>query len=297
MKNSRATLYAQRRLSERYPNLEQLYDDAFNHTLAGGGEDDAGVERQLAYVDRLVDVKRGRTLVVGCGPQPRMIKHLLTRGYDVVGVEPMAPFVRAAGEYLGDPARVVEGAAESIPLPTASVQFVYCNSVLEHVDSPLASLSEMARVLRPGGAALIMTTNRYRVSLRGDNGEFNVPFFNWLPSVVKESFVFQQLHYEPKLANYSDRPAVHWFSYADLCRLGRDAGFAHFYSTLDLFDAGDAPLRNPLKRWLVQKAQCNPWLRALALTTTYFGGVAIMLKRNVPVVAVANDAVTRDAVA
>jgi len=35
-----------------------------------------------------------------------------------------------------------------------------------------------------GGIAYITTTNRLRFSLRGDNGEYNVRFFNWLPRVV-----------------------------------------------------------------------------------------------------------------
>ena len=48
--------------------------------------------------------------------------------------------------------------------------------------------------------------------------------------------MFQMLHYEPQLANYNARPAVHWFSFPDLCRLGREAGFAQFYSPLDLID-------------------------------------------------------------
>lgn len=286
MRMSRTTLYAQRRLSEQYPNLERLYDTAFNRTLAPLPEDGPGVDRQLGYLNRLIDVRKGRTLVVGCGPQPRMVKQLLARGYDAVAVDPVPAFVRAAGEYLGSPARVVEGVAESIPLPSASVQLVYCNSVLEHVDSPLASLREMARVLAPGGAALIITTNRYRVSLRGDNGEYTVPFLNWFPEVVRECYAFQQLHYDPSLARYSDRPAVHWFSWSDLCRVGRDAGFAHFYSTLDLLEPDDAPVAGSLlKRSLLARVQCTPWLRALALTVTYFGGIAVMLKRSQPAAA------------
>jgi SAM-dependent methyltransferase len=286
MKSSRRTLYEHRRLSEHYPNLNELYDRKFQGTQAAQPDSGTGLDRQLEYLSRLIDVRRGPMLVVGCGPQPRAVQRLVERGHDVIAVEPVPEFVRAAGEFLDAPERVVQGVAERIPLPTASVQVVYCNSVLEHVDSPRASLQEMARVLMPGGAAFIFTTNRFRFDWRGDNYEYEVPFLNWFPAVLRECFAFHQLHYDPSLANYSDRPAVHWFSWTDLCSLGRDAGFAHFYSTLDLFEPSDARLRGSvLKQRLVALVQESPWLRALALTLTYFGGCIVMLKRSQPAAA------------
>ena len=105
------------------------------------------------------------------------------------------------------------------------------------------------RVLVPGGIVFVQTTNRLRISLTGANGEYNVRYYNWLPRLVKESYVFLHLHYRPSLANYTERPAVHWFSYTDLCALGREVGFAQFYSPLDLRRRTDEPLtRNPVKR-------------------------------------------------
>jgi 2-polyprenyl-6-hydroxyphenyl methylase/3-demethylubiquinone-9 3-methyltransferase len=296
MKTKRTQLYEGRKLSQLYPNLDALYDECFNRTLEPTLYDPAGLDRQLAYLERLIKLENERLLVVGCGPQPTMVQHLLARGHDAIAVEPVPAFVRSARKFLGRTERVLQGAAESIPLPEASVQLVYCNSVLEHVDSPLASLREMARVLRPGGAAFVITTNRFRLSLRGDNGEYSVPFFNWFPAIVRECFAFHHLHYDPRLANYTDRPAVHWFSFSDLCALGRDAGFAHFYSTLDLLDETDAALAGSrVRRWLVTRAQLNPWLRALMLTTTYLGGLVVMVKRELPVAAAASDGASASA--
>jgi hypothetical protein len=81
------------------------------------------------------------------------------------------------------------------------------------------------------------------------------------------------------LANYSLRPAVHWYSYADLCRLGRQAGFGQFYSVLDLLDTGD-PLvsKSRGRNLLLNKLKFNPWLRALTLTQR--GTPIFMLKRR-----------------
>jgi ubiquinone/menaquinone biosynthesis C-methylase UbiE len=193
--------------------------------------------------------------------------------------------VRSAREYLGAPDRVLEGAAEEIPLASGSQDMVICESVLEHVESPTKSLDEIFRVLAPGGVACIITTNRHQVSLKGHNGEFNVRYYNWLPDVVKESFVFKHLHYDPSLANYALRPAVHWYSYADLCKLGRQAGFYKFYSILDLLEKKDPPVVKNRLRVLVldelnllDKLKYNPWLRALALTQS--GGFVVMNKRR-----------------
>jgi hypothetical protein len=86
------------------------------------------------------------------------------------------------------------------------------------------------------------------------------------------------LHYDPKLANYSELPAVHWFSYASLCALGRQAGFQRFYSPLDLLQPSDPAIsKSRIKKWLVNKMKFNPWLRALALTQR--GDTIIMLKK------------------
>jgi SAM-dependent methyltransferase len=279
MKSERARLYDGRKLSDAYPGLDRLYDETFNQTLTEASH--GTIARQLTYLERLLHLRRGRTLVIGCGPQPTVVKELLERGFDAIGVEPVGEFARAARLYLQAPDRVLQSQGESIPLPDGSVELVYCNSVLEHVDSPSATLREMHRVLQPGCAAMIYTTNRFRVSLRGDNGEYDIPFFNWLPPVLRECFAFQHLHYDPRLARFTDRPAVHWFTFSDLCRRGREAGFARFYSTLDLLAPEDPPLqRRPLRQRLVAAVQKSPWLRAMVLTTTYFGGIIIMVKRR-----------------
>jgi SAM-dependent methyltransferase len=47
--------------------------------------------------------------------------------------------------------------AESLPVATASADVVLCTQVLEHVADPDRAVSEMARVLKPGGACLLTT--------------------------------------------------------------------------------------------------------------------------------------------
>ena len=279
-------LYDSRKLSTGYPDLEQLAFDHFVRTQTAKADDAPRIERILQALGRLITLDGNQTIcVIGCGPVPQPIRIMREKGYTVTGVEPVPLFVKAAGEYLDDDSVVIQGAAESLPLPNESQDLVFFDNVLEHVESPLLSLSEIFRVLKPGGVTYLTTTNRHRFSPVGRNWEYNVPFFNWYPRLVKESYIFRHLHYDPSIANYTERPAVHWFSYADLCSVGRMAGFAQFYSPLDLRSLSDAESSgSSLKRWLFSRPwilhaiQRNPLLRSLVLTQ--IGGQIIMLKRN-----------------
>ncbi len=270
-------IYKNRKLAESYPGLEDLSAEFFRtHQSA-----EFTLGEPLARLARLITVgPRTQMVVIGCGPKPRAVAELLEQGYDVYGVEPVQPFLDAAKEYLADAAdRVSLGAAESLPYPDESKDVVILESVLEHVDSPQLSVAEAFRVLRPGGVCFVETTNRHRFRLSGRNGEFRVPFLNWFPRVVQESYVFTHLHYKPKLSNYATRPAVHWFSYADLCRLGRAAGFAQFYHGLDLVDPeSHAVWGKRSRRWIVRAMRTHPWFRAFVLTQK--GGTVYMWKRG-----------------
>jgi SAM-dependent methyltransferase len=272
-------IYGERKLIEGHPELKQRSLEVFFDSLERESGDGAFAERLIQYLDRILDLDHyRRVLIIGSGPRPEDMRVLSGKGFTVSAIEPVAKYVESANEFLGIPGCVREGAAEAIGVGDETQDIVVCNSVLEHVDSPLASLVEMHRVLRPGGVLYVQTTNRYRFSPKGMNYEYNVPFFNWFPRVVQEAYVFLHLHYDPRLANYSERPATHWFSYADLCQVGRLAGFGHFYSLLDLLGAGDPRISNsPIKAWVLEHIRTNPWLRGAALVQ--FGNTIVMVKR------------------
>ena len=272
-------LYATRKLTAGHPQIETSALEHFSAALEATGDSTARLDRWLACLDRLICLNPPKRIVVlGCGARPVTLKHLLDLGHDAIGVEPVPAFLEAAKRYLERSDRVVPGTAENIPVADSSQHVIFCESVLEHVDSPPISIREMCRVVAPGGVVLVYTTNRLRINWRGKTDEFNVPFYNWLPRLVKESFVFEHLHYRPSLANYSPRPAVHWFTYSQLCRLGRDGGFAQFYGIPDVIDSADPAIsKSGLRRTVLRRIRRNPWLRALAMTQ--LGHVIFMVKR------------------
>jgi SAM-dependent methyltransferase len=271
-RRSLLSLYQDRLLSDGFPRLEELGVEQYKHHQ----EATSSIKNVFECLSRLVDLKRSPlpVAVIGCGPNPAAVRDLLSMGYDALGIEPVRGSAEAAAVFLGAPARVLVGTAEQLPLPDNSQHVVVLEAVLEHVDSPIASIAEAFRVLVPGGVLYLTTNNRFAFR----QNEFQRPFYQWYPAIVKEAYVFRHMHYDPALANFTPRPAVHWFCFSDLCRLGRDVGFAQFYSLLDLVRPDAAYIRKSLlRRTLLTLVQQNPWARALVLT--FFGSAIVMLKR------------------
>jgi|SRR5579872_4195925 len=271
-------LYANRPLTAGHPELAARAVATFS-AVQDASEGRAEETRwMITYLSRLRPLPpASRVVVVGCGPKPRTVTELATLQFAVTAVEPVEGFAEAARAFVGGHATVIIGSAERMALPDESQDVVICESILEHVESPRLALSEVFRLLRPGGVAWIVTTNQWRVSFLGRTGEYNVPFFNWLPAVLQEAYVFQHLHHDPSLANYSLRPAVHWFTYARLCGAGRDVGFSRFYSIVDLVTPKDPRVVKSLfRRTALRFITGRPWVRALALTQV--GGLIVMVK-------------------
>lgn len=76
----------------------------------------------------------------------------------VIAVDSSLPMLDAARKRLGECPNVEfrAGNLEALPLSEASVDAAVCMLVLHHLDEPLAAVREMARVLKPGGVALVV---------------------------------------------------------------------------------------------------------------------------------------------
>jgi len=100
---------------------------------------------------RQIGKLRPRILDVGCGTGANL-QMLSSFGVaEGVDVSPEAlEFCHARGL-----SRVRQGAAENLPFEDASFDLLTGLDVVEHLDDDLAGLTEMRRVLRPGGYALL----------------------------------------------------------------------------------------------------------------------------------------------
>lgn len=109
------------------------------------------------------DVSQQRILDWGCGPG-RVLRHLPTVfGSDgtYYGVDPNPQSVRWCQEHLANANTQVllSEAMPPLPLSAASIDLLYGISILTHLSAAAhhAWLAEIARVLTPGGLALITT--------------------------------------------------------------------------------------------------------------------------------------------
>jgi SAM-dependent methyltransferase len=102
-----------------------------------------------------------RVLDVGCGAG-RFVAALRDAGADPVGVElAEAALARARRNVPGADLRLVAPDG-SLPLGHGEVDLVWCSEVLEHVPDTVALLTELRRVLRPGGRLLVTVPDHGR---------------------------------------------------------------------------------------------------------------------------------------
>ncbi len=95
----------------------------------------------------------GRVLDVGCG-EGQVARRLARQGSWVVGVDPAWTQVVVAGARGGGP-HYLQGRADDLPVASGGFDGVVVCLVLEHVDDLAAAVSEIARVLAPGGRLVL----------------------------------------------------------------------------------------------------------------------------------------------
>jgi ubiquinone/menaquinone biosynthesis C-methylase UbiE len=123
---------------------------------------------------RYIDRTAGPSLL-DLGSGTGAYSELLAEAFNarVIGVEP-SPRMRevAEREHSHPHVRYIDGTAERIPLPDGSCDAALLSNVLHHVRDRGACVSELERVVRPGGLVLV------RGSLRGAR----VPFLDYFPT-------------------------------------------------------------------------------------------------------------------
>jgi len=120
------------------------------------------VPGRLAWFDRHVDWRGKDVLDLGCAGG-FMAEAMAARGANVTGIDPAEQAIAAARSHASESGLRIDydvGVGEALPYDAARLDAVVCVDVLEHVADLHMVLSEVTRVLRPGGLFLFDTINR-----------------------------------------------------------------------------------------------------------------------------------------
>jgi SAM-dependent methyltransferase len=131
-------------IQDAMPAARRLRDWAIKKAAVGAG-------------DHVID------LGSGTGTMSTELALLVAPAGSVTGIEPNAP-LRALADHRAGAAGVgnvsfVDGLAAALPFDDSSVDLVWCERVLQHLTDPQSAIDEIARVLRPGGRAVLLDSD------------------------------------------------------------------------------------------------------------------------------------------
>lgn len=152
--------------------------------------------RDVGFAELEASLDKGRRFLdVGCATGA-LVEHMANRGWDAQGVEVCAP----EAEY-GQTVRKVRirtGSLADAAFPGEYFDVVHSSHVIEHIDEPGEFLSEVVRILKPGGWCVTVTPNTASLQARLFRGE-------WRSAIADH---------------------MHLFSLSGLCRLLSERGLA-----------------------------------------------------------------------
>jgi 2-polyprenyl-6-hydroxyphenyl methylase/3-demethylubiquinone-9 3-methyltransferase len=120
------------------------------------------VPGRLRWFDQHIDWHGKDVLDLGCAGG-FMAEAMAKRGANVTGIDPARAAIAAARRHANAEGLQIGydvGVGEALAYDDASFDAVVCVDVLEHVADLKQVLSEIARMLRPGGVFLFDTINR-----------------------------------------------------------------------------------------------------------------------------------------
>ena len=127
---------------------------------------------RLSFARRHLQLPQGtgslqwKALEVGCGGG-LLTEEIAKMGFVTTGIDPAETSIRTARTHArasGLSIKYDKGEGEHLPYPDNEFDVVFCCDVLEHVKDVGKVVSEISRVLRPGGSFIFDTFNRTLIS-------------------------------------------------------------------------------------------------------------------------------------
>lgn len=124
---------------------------------------DRGAEISASTIDKLIN-KKGTILEIGCGAG-KLLLDCKKLGHSVFGIEPDP---KARKVSLSKGLQVKDGTAENLPDRLQEVYFdvIVMKHVLEHCLDPMLALSNLKKLLKPGGIFICEVPNNNCIGAR-----------------------------------------------------------------------------------------------------------------------------------
>jgi 2-polyprenyl-6-hydroxyphenyl methylase/3-demethylubiquinone-9 3-methyltransferase len=122
---------------------------------------------RVGYSKKIIDLltidPEGKSaLEVGCGGGI-LCEEIAAIGFNTVGIDPSKKSITTASKHAAEKGlkiSYINGSGEFLPFPDERINIVFCCDVLEHVRDLPKVISEISRVMKPGGVFLYDTFNR-----------------------------------------------------------------------------------------------------------------------------------------
>jgi SAM-dependent methyltransferase len=157
-----------------------------------------------------------------------------------------------ASEAAEKLSNIVQAAGEALPYPAESFDLALSHEVIEHVANDRRAITEMVRVLKPGGRLVLFAPNRgypfetHGVYWRGQYRFGNIPLVNYLPMPLRNRLA-------PHVRTYTRRSLAALFAGLTVRIVQRRTIFGAYDNLIARFG-----LLGRLLRWLLQRLEHTP---------------------------------------
>jgi len=147
-------------MDENLKKQQELYDLGWRKELQAGKEERGNLLTNLEFLVQTDLLKpEDRILEIGCGIGT-VVHELSKKGHNIIGIDISGEAIDYGRKKYGDIHLEVQ-AAEILPYEDESFEVVLSFDLFEHIAEIDKHISEVKRVLSPGGYYLFQTPNRY----------------------------------------------------------------------------------------------------------------------------------------
>ena len=147
-------------MDENLIKQQELYDRGWRKELQAGKEERGNLQTNLEFLAQTDLIRlEDRILEIGCGIGT-VVYELSKKGHDIAGIDISGEAIEYGRKKYSD-IRLEVQAAETLPYEDESFEVVLSFDLFEHIAAIDKHISEVRRVLGPGGYYLFQTPNRY----------------------------------------------------------------------------------------------------------------------------------------